>query len=437
MTIPIITIIGRPNVGKSTLFNRIIKKRKAVVSHIPGVTRDRNYHLTEWNRKSFYLVDTGGLVPQTEDLILKQVKAQAEIATSEADLILFMVDNQVGAQAVDLEIAKKLKKIQKKVILVANKVDSPAQSNEIHVLNKLGLGEPFPVSAVSGDNVADLLDEIVSHLPEEEEVAEIEEGIKVAVLGRPNVGKSSFVNVLLGEEKLIVSEVPGTTRDSIDTQLEHEGQAYTLIDTAGLRRKAKILNELEYFTSLRSLRSIQRCDVALLLIEGPEGLLNQDIKIANEIMEAGKGLAILVNKWDLVEKESLTSDVYTETIYRKVPNLNFVPVLYISAKTKKRVVKSLALITEIYQARKKRIETNQLNKILGKAIEKQPPAATKGKYVKIHYMTQTDVEPPEFVFFSNHPQLIQESYKRFLERKIREHFGFTGSPLRLKFRRKS
>jgi len=437
MTIPIITIIGRPNVGKSTLFNRIIKKRKAVVSHEPGVTRDRNYHLAEWNGKSFYLVDTGGLVPQTEDLILKQVKAQAEIAISEADLILFMVDNQVGAQAVDLEISKKLKKIQKKVILVANKVDNPSQVNEIHVLNKLGLGEPFPVSAVSGDNVADLLDEIVTHLPEEEEVAEIEEGIKVAVLGRPNVGKSSFVNVLLGEEKLIVSETPGTTRDSIDTQLEHEGQAYTLIDTAGLRRKAKILNDLEYFTSLRSLRSIQRCDVALLLIEGPEGLLNQDIKIANEIMEAGKGLAILVNKWDLVEKESLTSDIYTETIYRKVPNLNFVPVLYVSAKTKKRVIKSLALITEIYQERKKRIETNRLNKILGKEIEKQPPAATKGKYVKIHYMTQTAVEPPEFVFFSNHPQLIQESYKRFLERKIREHFGFSGSPLRLKFRRKS
>ncbi|EQB63601.1 MAG: GTP-binding protein EngA [candidate division Zixibacteria bacterium RBG-1] len=437
MTIPIITIIGRPNVGKSTLFNRIIKKRKAVVSHVPGVTRDRNYHLTKWNRKSFYLVDTGGLVPQTEDLILKQVKAQAEIAISEADLILFMVDNQVGAQAVDLEIAKKLKKIQKKVILVVNKVDNPSQSNEIHVLNKLGLGEPFPVSAVSGDNVADLLDEIVSHLPEEEEIAEIEEGIQVAVLGRPNVGKSSFVNVLLGEEKLIVSEIPGTTRDSIDTQLEHEGQIFTLIDTAGLRRKAKILNELEYFTSLRSLRSIQRCDVALLLIEGPEGLLNQDIKIANEIIEAGKGLAILVNKWDLVEKESLTAEVYTETIYRKVPNLNFVPVLYVSAKTQKRVIKSLALITEIYQERKKRIETNQLNKILGREIEKQPPAAVKGKYVKIHYMTQTDVEPPEFVFFSNHPQLIQESYKRFLERKIQEHFGFTGSPLRLKFRRKS
>ena len=437
MTIPIITIIGRPNVGKSTLFNRIIKKRKAVVSHVPGVTRDRNYHLTEWNGKSFYLVDTGGLVPQTEDLILKQVKAQAEIAISEADLILFMVDNQVGAQAVDLEIAKKLKKIQKKVILVVNKVDNPSQSNEIHVLNKLGLGEPFPVSAVSGDNVADLLDEIVSHLPEEEEIAEIEEGIQVAVLGRPNVGKSSFVNVLLGEEKLIVSEIPGTTRDSIDTQLEHEGQIFTLIDTAGLRRKAKILNELEYFTSLRSLRSIQRCDVALLLIEGPEGLLNQDIKIANEIIEAGKGLAILVNKWDLVEKESLTAEVYTETIYRKVPNLNFVPVLYVSAKTQKRVIKSLALITEIYQERKKRIETNQLNKILGREIEKQPPAAVKGKYVKIHYMTQTDVEPPEFVFFSNHPQLIQESYKRFLERKIQEHFGFTGSPLRLKFRRKS
>ncbi len=438
MNIPIVSIIGRPNVGKSTLFNRIIKKRKAVVSDEPGVTRDRNYHLTDWNNRSFYVVDTGGLIPQTDDLILRQVKTQAEIAISEADLILFMVDAQVGAQTLDLEIAKKLKKIQKKVILIANKVDNPSQLNEVQVLNKLGLGEPFPVSAATGDNVAELLDSMVSHLAEEKIAeAEVEEGIKVAVLGRPNVGKSSFVNALLGEEKLIVSEVPGTTRDSIDTQLESQGQIFTLIDTAGLRRKSKILGDLEYFTSLRTLRSIQRCDVALVLVEGPEGLLKQDLRIINELIEASKGLAILVNKWDLVEKETQTADLYTDTIYRRAPNLYFVPILYISAKTKKGVTKTMPLISEIYQERKKRIETNQLNKILGRNLEKQPPAAVKGKYVKIYYITQTNVEPPEFVFFSNHPELIQESYKRFLERKIREHFGFSGCPLRIKLRKKT
>src|SRR5574341_62137 len=436
MNIPILSIIGRPNVGKSTLFNRIIKKRKAVVSDEPGVTRDRNYYLTDWNDRSFYVVDTGGLIPQTDDLILKQVKTQAEIAISEADLILFMVDAGVGAQTLDLEIAKKLKKIPKKVILIANKVDNPTQQNEVHLLNKLGLGEPFPVSALTGDNVAELLDEIASHLPEEK-ITEIEEGIKVAVLGRPNVGKSSFVNALLGEEKLIVSEVPGTTRDSIDTRLESQGQTFTLIDTAGLKKKSRILGELEYFTSLRTLRSIQRCDLGLVLTEGPQGVLKQDLRIINDLIEAGKGLAILVNKWDLVEKETQTTEMYTEALYRKAPNLYFVPILYISAKTKKRVIKTIPLISEIYQERKKRVETNQLNKILGSEIERQPPAALKGKYVKIYYLTQTDVEPPEFIFFSNHPELIQESYKRFLERKIREHFGFIVCPIRIRLRKKT
>ncbi len=436
MNIPIVSIIGRPNVGKSTLFNRIIKKRKAVVSEEPGVTRDRNYHLTNWSNRSFYVVDTGGLVPQTDDLILRQVKTQAEIAISEADLILFMVDAQVGGQTLDLEIAKKLIKIQKKVILIANKVDNPSQLNEVQALNKLGLGEPFPVSAITGDNVAELLDTVVSQLAEEK-ITEVEEGIKVAVLGRPNVGKSSFVNALLGEEKLIVSEIPGTTRDSIDTLLVYQGQKFTLIDTAGLKRKSRILGELEYFTSLRTLRSIQRCDLGLVLVEGPEGVLKQDLRIINDLIEVGKGLAILVNKWDLVEKETQTAEMYTEALYRKAPNLYFVPILYISAKTKKRVTKTIPLITEIYQERKKRIETSQLNKILGSEIEKQPPSAVKGKYVKINYITQTDVAPPEFVFFSNHPELIQESYKRFLERKIREHFGFNGCPIRIKLRKKN
>lgn len=444
MSLPIIAIIGRPNVGKSTLFNRLLKRKIAVVDDEPGVTRDRNYASTSWNRKEFYLVDTGGFVPDSRTEMERLVKAQAEIAISEADMVLFLVDAKVGAQNIDLEIANRLRKMEKKVLLVANKVDNQKDEADLPLLNRLGLGEPVPVSGLNGINIGELLDLIAESLPvenlaeggEESAKEEREVSIKVAVIGRPNVGKSSFVNSLLGEEKLIVTESPGTTRDSIDTDVEINGITYTLIDTAGLRRKSKIENGIEYYTSLRTLRSIQRCDVALTLIEAQVGLVNQDIKIIGEVDDLKRGMVIGVNKWDLVEKDDKTADYYTKRIKREAPFLDHVPLIYISAKTKQRVGTTLNLINQVYNERKKRIDTSQLNDKLGKEIQRKPPASVKGRYVKIYYCTQTDVEPPTFVFFCNYPELLQKSYLRYLENKIREHFGFMGTPIRMKIKRR-
>jgi GTP-binding protein len=436
MPLPIVAIIGRPNVGKSTLFNRLLKRRMAVVDDKPGVTRDRNYASTAWNKKEFYLVDTGGFVPKSRTEMERLVKAQAEIAISQADMILFLVDAKVGAQNIDLEIANSLRKMDKRVLLVANKADNQKDEADIHLLNKLGLGEPIPVSALNGINIGELLDLVAQSLPEESVKEEKKESIKVAVIGRPNVGKSSFVNALLGEEKLIVAETPGTTRDSIDTDIEVDGQVYTLIDTAGLRRKSKVTNGIEYYTSLRTLRSIQRCDIALVLIEAQVGLVNQDIKIVSEVFDLKKGMVIGVNKWDLLEKDDKTADHYTKRIRREAPFLDHVPLIYISAKTKQRVGTTLNLITQVYNERKKRIDTRRLNEELGKEIKRKPPAAVKGKYIKIYYCTQTDVEPPTFVFFCNYPELLQKSYLRYLENRIREHFGFMGTPIRMKIKRR-
>jgi GTP-binding protein len=434
--LPIVAIIGRPNVGKSTLFNRLLKRRMAVVDDKPGVTRDRNYSSTTWNRKEFYLVDTGGFVPESRTEMERLVKAQAEIAISEADMVLFLVDAKVGAQNIDLEIADRLRKMEKKVLLVANKVDGQKDEAEASLLNKLGLGEPAPVSSLNGRNIGELLDLIAQSLPVERAKEERKESIKVAVVGRPNVGKSSFVNALLGQEKLIVAESPGTTRDSIDTEIEIDGQAYTLIDTAGLRRKSKIKNGIEYYTSLRTLRGIQRCDVALVLIEAQVGLVNQDIKIMGEVDGLKKGMVIGVNKWDLVEKNGTTADYFAKRLKREVPFVHYVPLIFVSAKTRQRVGASLNLITQVYKERKSRIDTRKLNEELGKEIKKKPPAAVKGKYVKIYYCTQTEVEPPTFVFFCNHPELLQKSYLRYLENRIREHFGFGGTPIRMKMKRR-
>lgn len=436
MSRPIVAIIGRPNVGKSTLFNRLLKRRVAVVDSEPGVTRDRNYAPTDWAGKSFYLVDTGGFVPASRNEIEEMVKAQVEIAISEADVILFLVDNKVGAQEIDLEIAKKLKKIEKKVTLVASKVDNEKEEMEIHLLNKLGLGTPIPVSAITGRNVGDLLERITDGLPEKIEEEAEEQSIKVAIIGRPNVGKSSFVNALLGQEKLIVAEAPGTTRDAIDTRFRLNDLSFTLIDTAGLRKKSKVKNDLEYYTTLRTLRSIQRCDVALILIEAPQGLLNQDVKIFQQVEELWKGMVVGINKWDLVEKDSRTVDQYTQRMKRVAPFLDYLPFIFVSAKIKQRIAKAIDLVLRVYNERKKRIETSKLNGVLRKEIDRKPPAAVMGKYIRIYYCTQTDIEPPTFVFFSNHPELLQKTYLRYLENRIREHFGFTGVPLRIKVRKR-
>jgi GTP-binding protein len=436
MPVPIVAIIGRPNVGKSTLFNRLLKRRLAVVDDQPGITRDRNYASTTWNNKSFYLVDTGGYVPTSPNEMEKLIKAQAEIAISEADLVLFLVDAKVGAQSLDLEIARGLRRRDKGVLLVGNKVDTDKDEDEVHALRRLGLGEPIGVSALAGRNIGDLLDQIVCALPEEEAYEEKKESIRVAVIGRPNVGKSSFINALLGQEKLIVSETPGTTRDAIDTEIEVNGQAFTLIDTAGLRRKAKITESLEYYTTLRTLKSIERCHVALILIEGPSGLLKQDLKIANEVEQLRKGMVIGINKWDLVEKDEKTADAYTKSMREKAPLLKFVPFIYISAMTGQRVRTALDLVARVHQERKKRIETSELNRKLEEDIKAKPPASVRGKYIKIYYVTQTDTEPPTFVFFCNYPELLKKSYMRYLGNKIREHFGFLGTPLRIKTKKR-
>jgi GTP-binding protein len=436
MSIPIVAIIGRPNVGKSTLFNRLLKKRIAVVDDMPGITRDRNYAFTTWNKKGFHLVDTGGYVPSSTGEMERLVKAQADIAIAEADLVLFVVDAKVGAQSLDLEIAKRLRKTKRPVVLVANKVDGAQDEDEVYSLAGLGLGTPISVSALGGRNIGDLLDQIVDSLPEETAGEEKKEIIRVAVIGRPNVGKSSFVNALLGEEKLIVSESPGTTRDAIDTRIEINGQAFTLIDTAGLRRKTKIKESLEYYTTLRTLRSIEQCDVAFILIEAQVGLLKQDIKIATQVHELRKGMVLGLNKWDLVEKDEKTADLYTKLLKHKAPFLNFVPLIYISAKSGQRVKTAMDLVLKVYDERKKRIGTSELNQRLEKDIKDRPPASVRGKYIKIYYVTQTGIQPPTFVFFCNYPQLLKKPYLRYLENKLREHFGFVGTPLRIKVKKR-
>jgi GTP-binding protein len=436
MSAPIVAIIGRPNVGKSTLFNRLLKKRIAVVDDMPGITRDRNYAFTTWNKKGFYLVDTGGYVPSSIGEMERLVKAQADIAIAEADLVLFVVDAKVGAQSLDLEIAKRLRKTKRPVLLVANKVDSAQDEDEVYSLAGLGLGPPNSVSALGGRNIGDLLDQIVDALPEETAGEEEKESIRVAVIGRPNVGKSSFVNSLLGEEKLIVSESPGTTRDAIDTRIEINDKAFTLIDTAGLRRKTKIKESLEYYTTLRTLRSIEQCDVALILIEAQMGLLKQDIKIATQVHELRKGIVLGLNKWDLVEKDEKTADLYTKLLKQKAPFLSFVPLIYISAKSGQRVKTAMDLVLRVYDERKKRIETSELNQKLEKDIKARPPASVRAKYIKIYYVTQTGVQPPTFVFFCNYPQLLKKPYLRYLENKLREHFGFVGTPLRIKVKKR-
>lgn len=436
MPTSIVAIIGRPNVGKSTLFNRLLKKRIAVVDDQPGITRDRNYAFTTWNKKEFYLVDTGGYVPSSTNEIEKLIKAQAEIAISEADLVVLVVDARLGALSLDLEIAEKLKKTDKKVILAANKVDNPKDESDIYQLARLGLGDPMPVSALNGTNIGDLLDEIISNLPEDLPGKEKQEGIKVAVIGRPNVGKSSFVNVLLGKERHIVSDAPGTTRDAIDTEVEVDGKRFTLIDTAGLRRKSKVTEGLEYFTTLRTLRSIERCDVALILIEGPEGLIKQDMKIIGQVNDLRRGMVLGVNKWDLVEKDDKTADIYSKELKKKAPMLRFVPVIYISAKTGQRTKTTMELISRVYAEGQRRIETSELNDKLGRDIKARAPAAVKGKHIKIYYATQTGIQPPTFVFFCNYPELLKKPYLRYLENKIREHFGFLGAPIRLKVKKR-
>lgn len=435
MAKPVVAIVGRPNVGKSTLFNRLIGERVSIVEDLPGVTRDRIYGTMEWTSHSFHLIDTGGIEFGTEDQILQKVRMQAELAIDEADVILFVVDGKTGITSTDEEIAAYLFRSGKKVILAVNKIDHPKQLENAMEFYGLGFGDPFPVSGEHGTGLGDLLDEVVKHLPPAEEIEE-EDVIHVALIGRPNVGKSSLVNAILGEERVIVSEIAGTTRDAIDTPFTLEGQKYTLIDTAGMRKRGKVYESTEKYSVLRALAAIERSDVVLVVLNGEEGIVEQDKKIAGYAHQAGRGVIILVNKWDAVEKDDKTHQEMTKRIRKEFQFLDYAPILFVSAKTKQRINRILPLVKEVAENHAMRIPTPVLNDLIADAVAITPPPTHKGKRLRVKYATQASVKPPTFIIFVNDRELMHFSYERYLENAIRKAFPLEGTPIRILTRNK-
>lgn len=431
MSKPIVAIVGRPNVGKSTLFNQIGKRRVAIVEDFPGVTRDRIYLDAQWLNHEFTMIDTGGIELETSDHILTSMRHQAQLAIEEADVVVFVVDGKTGMTSADMEVAQILRSSKKPVILVVNKVDSPNRENDIYEFYHLGLGDPIPISASNALNMGDMLDLIVAAFPEGETVQKADDEISISVIGRPNVGKSSLVNAMIGQERVIVSNIPGTTRDAIDTHFVKDGTKFILIDTAGMRRKGKIDLPVERYSVMRALRAVDRSDVVLMVIEAVEGVTEQDKKIAGYAHEAGKGVLLVVNKWDLVEKDDKTTLRYTETLREELGFLQYAPVLYTSALTKQRVHRVTDLVKFIAEQQAMRISTSVLNQVIIDATSINPPPSHKGKRLKILFTTQADVKPPTFIFFVNEPELMHFSYLRFLENKLRDSFGFEGTPLKL------
>lgn len=435
MSKPIVAVVGRPNVGKSTLFNRLIGAPVAIIEDIPGTTRDRLYGDSDWNGREFVVVDTGGLTPGEDERMARAIREQAEVAMDQADVILFMVDAKEGLTSDDIAVADMLRRTAKPVVLAANKADSAKRRLTSTEFYELGLGEPYAMSSVQGIGTGDLLDALVKLLPPAESLEEDEdEALRLAIVGRPNVGKSSLLNALLGFERVMVSEVPGTTRDATDTILEHEGQQIVLIDTAGIRRRGHVKGTIEKYSVMRAIRAISRSDVALLVIDATEALTAQDQHIAGYVGDEKKGMIVVVNKWDLVEKSSTTMNEYTARVRRELNFMPYVPVLYVSAKTKQRVHKIIGEAMRINEQRKRRIPTGQLNAIIQAALREHPPLASKGKLFKIKYVTQAEVDPPTFIFFVNDPELLHFSYQRFLENRLRDAFGFEGTGIRLFFR---
>jgi GTPase len=437
MKTPIVVIVGRPNVGKSTLFNRLLGRKNAIVHDVSGVTRDRNYGEVEWAGKVFQLIDTGGYVPDSEDLFETAIREQVEIAITEADKILFVVDARQGINPMDREIANMLRTASREFLLIVNKVDSEQYEPAASEFYQFGVDQLYDISALAGRKIGDLLDEITKEYdvlsPEERE----DPRLKIAIVGRPNVGKSSLTNALLGYDRSIVTEIPGTTRDSINSVLKYYGEEIILIDTAGLRKKKRVDESVEFFSTVRTLRSLAECNVAVVMIDAQFGLENQDQKIIDEAIQRRKGLIIAVNKWDLVEKDTNTARQYELEVRRKAGSVDYVPVIFISALTKQRIYKLVDLVKEVHDERRKTIPTSELNDILLKDIEQTPPPSTHtGKEVKIKYITQAAGSYPVFLFFSNNPKEISDSYKRFLEGLIRKHFGFSGVPLTLSFKQK-
>ena len=437
MSKPVVAIIGRPNVGKSTFFNYIVGSRISIVEDTPGVTRDRIYGESNWRGRNFTLIDTGGIEPENNDVILTQMRLQANIAIDIADVIIFLTDVRQGVTAADEEIAVMLKKSKKPVILVCNKVDSFQKfETDIYEFYKLGMGDPMPVSASNAQGIGDVLDEIYEKLPKEVDEDEFDERIKVAVIGKPNVGKSSLVNKILGENRNIVSDIAGTTRDAIDSYFENENGKYLFIDTAGIRRKNKVTEKIEKYSVLRSLFAIERADVCLMLIDANEGVTEQDAKIAGEAHEAGKGIIIVVNKWDEYEKDTGTLEKYKKAIYEKLSYLSYAPIIFISAKTGQRVDKLLGMINDVNSQNSKRVTTSQLNQVINEAIAIVQPPSDKGKKLKIFYGTQASIKPPTFVIFVNSKDLFHFSYERYLVNQIRKEFGLEGTPIRIIVREK-
>lgn len=430
-----VAIVGRPNVGKSTLFNRLVGKKQAIVDEIAGVTRDRIYGKSDWNGKEFSVIDTGGYIRNSEDIFEEEIRKQVELAIEEADVIMFLVDVTSGITELDSEVAILLRRSKKRIVLVVNKVDNSQRHQDAYEFYSLGLGDPFCISSTSGSGTGDLLDELVKDfvVVDEEDVPEIP---RIAVVGRPNVGKSSLINALVGEERNIVTPIAGTTRDSIDTRFNKFGHDFLIIDTAGVRRKTKVSEDLEFYSVMRSIRSIESADVCLLLVDATQGLEAQDMNIFNLIIKNRKGVVLVVNKWDLVEKETQTMKEYTELISKRVAPFQDIPIVFASALTKQRIHKILDEAKRVFENRRRKISTSKLNEFTQEVVGAYPPPSYKGKQVKIKYATQLPTYAPSFAFFCNLPQYIKEPYKRYIENKLREHYDFCGVPMQIFFRPK-
>jgi GTP-binding protein len=432
----IVAIVGRPNVGKSTLFNRLIGGRDAIVHDEPGVTRDRHYGNVEWAGKAFTIIDTGGYVPRSTDLIETAIREQAQIAIEEANSVIFVVDGTQGVTTLDGEIADILRKAKKKTILAVNKIDNDRLEALGAEFFTLGLGDPFPISALGGRMIGDFLDLVAGDVSAEGEEGADENQLRLAIIGKPNVGKSSLVNALLGKTRSIVTPIPGTTRDSIDSILRYQKEQILLIDTAGLRRKSRVKESVEFYSTLRSLKAIERCDVAVLVVDVEQGVDRQDLRILENIAVLHRGIVIAANKWDLVEKDSQTAKAYEQQLQNILRIYDYAPIIFISALEKQRIYKLVDLAKEVFAEKRRRIPTNKLNNIMLKEIAATPPSAGSGKEIKIKYISQVKTNPPAIAFFVNEPDLVEDRYKRFLERKIREHFKFRGVPVSLYFRKK-
>ena len=433
MSRPIVAVVGRPNVGKSTFFNKIVGRRVSIVEDTPGVTRDRIYAEAEWNGIGFDLIDTGGIEPDSKDIILSQMREQAQMAMDMADVILFIVDGKDGITTADEEVATMLRRTGKKIILLVNKIDNPRKiPDNFYDFYTLGLGEPIPISSVNMLNLGDVLDDIVKSFPENK--YEETDDIKVSVIGKPNVGKSSLINALVDDNRVIVSPIAGTTRDAIDTPFEWEGDKYLLIDTAGIRRKSRVNEDIERYSVIRSIAAIERCDVCLLLIDAEEGLTEQDKKIAGEAHEAGKGIVVVVNKWDLIHKETNTMRDYRRKIEAELLFMSYAPVVFISALKKERLSEVMAMVKFVAEKRALRVPTGQLNSLIADAVLMNQPPADKGRRLKVYYASQIGVKPPLFAFSINDRELMHFSYARYRENKIRAAFGFEGTSIKFLFR---